>query len=330
MLYQSDFIARLRTGLRSLLPIWGLSETTDVTLLTVSENATFIARDPARVAPVILRVHRPNYHTRDEITSELKWIEALRAAGTLETPAIIPTKTGDYITTFEDGAETRHVVAFAFMEGSEPDASADLVAGFATLGEISARLHGHTEQWQNPPGFIRKTWNFDTAFGPDPHWGLWRDALGLAPDGADILQAALDQLAARLETYGTASGRFGLIHADLRLANLLVRPGGLGVIDFDDCGYSWFMYDFAAAISFLEEDPLVPDLQAAWLDGYQRVRALSAEDIDMLPDFVMFRRILLTAWIASHRETETARDAGAEAYTDGTIRLAQAYLGKNT
>lgn len=326
MLYQSDFIARLQTGLRGLLPVWGLSDTTDVTLLTVSENATFIARDPARTAPVILRVHRPNYHTRDEIASELKWIESLRAEGTVETPAIIPTQTGNYIAAFEDGTQTRHIVAFAFMEGTEPDADAALVPGFSTLGEISARLHAHTEKWQTPPGFIRKTWDFETAFGSNPHWGLWREALGLTPHGADVLQAALDRLATRLDTYGKDTGKFGLIHADLRLANLLSRPGGLGVIDFDDCGYSWFMYDFAAAISFFEQDPIVPDLQAAWLKGYQKIRALQAEDIAMLPDFVMLRRILLTAWIASHRETETARDAGLETYTDGTIQLAQTYV----
>lgn len=326
MLYQSDFIARLETRLREVLPAWGLTDRTEVTLLTVSENATFLARDPSRANPVVLRVHRPNYHTRDEITSELSWIEALRAANAVETPALIATRTGDYIMPFQDGEETRHVVAFAFMNGKEPDADAGLVPGFVTLGEISARLHNHTESWEAPPGFARKTWDFATAFGPAPHWGLWRDALGLTPSGADVLQTALDRLSARLDAYGKSSGRFGLIHADLRLANLLAHSDGLGVIDFDDCGYSWFMYDFAAAISFLELDPIVPDLQKAWLEGYQNIRTLDAEDIAMLPDFVLFRRILLTAWIASHRETDTARDAGMERYTDGTIQLAQTYL----
>ena len=105
-----------------------------------------------------------------------------------------------------------------------------------------------------------------------------------------------------------------------------MRDDGLGVIDFDDCGFSWFMYDFASAISFHEHNPIVPDLQAAWLKGYQKVRPLGDDDIAMLPHFILFRRILLTAWIASHAETETARDAGLEAYTDGTLTLAQTYL----
>ncbi|MEM8821777.1 MAG: aminoglycoside phosphotransferase, partial [Pseudomonadota bacterium] len=78
-LYDDAFIETLRCGAESLVATWGLSPETKVSLLTVSENATFRADDPARPAPVILRVHRPGYHTRAEIESELAWIEALRA-----------------------------------------------------------------------------------------------------------------------------------------------------------------------------------------------------------------------------------------------------------
>jgi Ser/Thr protein kinase RdoA (MazF antagonist) len=97
------------------------------------------------------------------------------------------------------------------------------------------------------------------------------------------------------------------------------------VIDFDDCGLSWFVYDFAAAISFIEHLPIVPDLQAAWIEGYRGVAPLGEADERALPVMVMLRRILLLAWIASHRETPTAREAGL-AFTDGTVRLAERFL----
>ncbi len=38
----------------------------------------------------------------------------------------------------------------------------------------------------------------------------------------------------------------------MRLANLLIDGDRVTLIDFDDCGFGWFMYDFAAAISFFE------------------------------------------------------------------------------
>lgn len=326
MLYQDDFIERLKNGLKPLLTSWNLSEKTEVSLLTVSENATFIARDPARKNPVILRVHRPNYHKPQEINSELAWISALQQSGTVETPALVPLVNGGYLASFRDGDDVRHVVAFEFMAGAEPDADAALIAGFRTLGQISARLHTHAESWTPPANFIRKTWDFDSSFGSAPLWGDWRAALGLSPEGATILEAALERLDSRLVHYGKDRDRFGLIHADLRLANLLVRDGGLGVIDFDDCGYSWFIYDFAAAISFHELNPIVPELQAAWLEGYQTVRRLNPADVEMIPAFVMFRRLLLTAWIASHSETDTAKEAGLSRYTEGTIALARRFL----
>lgn len=141
-----------------------------------------------------------------------------------------------------------------------------------------------------------------------------------------MLEALCDVLKRKLDAYGKGADRFGLVHADLRLANLLQDGDKLGVIDFDDCGFSWFIYDFAAAISFYETEPYIPALQAAWLKGYRTIAPLDAAHEAMIPSFVMFRRLLLTAWIASHAETQTAADAGHGAYTAGTVALAKAYL----
>ena len=114
----------------------------------------------------------------------------------------------------------------------------------------------------------------------------------------------------------------------MRAANLLVDGERLGVIDFDDCGFSWFAYDFAASISFMETAPFIPELMAAWLDGYARLASLDPEQVAALPMLVMLRRMQLTAWIASHSETPTAQSMGT-AYTAGTIELADRYLGSD-
>ena len=44
-----------------------------------------------------------------------------------------------------------------------------------------------------------------------------------------------------------------------------------------------------------------------------------------MPTFVVLRRILLTAWLASHAEVPWARELGA-GYTAGTVALADAWL----
>ena len=327
-LYDDAFVERLRRGAEALAPDWGLGPDTRVRLLTLSENATFLAEDPERDAPVILRVHRPDYHSRAEIESELAWIEALRAARAVDTPEPLTLRSGGHVAAFQDGAQTRHVVGFEFMTGAEPDADENLVPGFEMLGAISARLHGQVRGWQPPEGFTRKTWNWESAFGAAPLWGDWRAALGLTAEGQALLERLAGSLRTRLAAYGAGPDRFGLVHADLRLANLLVDGPRLGVIDFDDCGFSWFAYDFAAAISFLETEPYIPDLQEAWLKGYRSVAPFSEEHEAMLPVFILFRRLLLTAWIASHAETETAAWAGHERFTDGTLELAEGWLAR--
>ncbi len=170
--------------------------------------------------------------------------------------------------------------------------------------------------------------DFERIVGDTAYWGDWRAALGLDAEGRAVLERLYPLLARQTAAYGYDDARFGLVHCDMRAANLLVDGDRLGVIDFDDCGISWFAYDFAAAISFLEHEPVVPDLMAAWLEGYRRVAPLDAEHEAALPMFVMLRRLQLTAWIASHAETPTAQSMGT-AYTDGTVRLADLYLSRH-
>ena len=67
------------------------------------------------------------------------------------------------------------------------------------------------------------------------------------------------------------------------------------------------------------------ELIASWVDGYRRVLPLSGEEENELPTFILMRRLLLTAWIASHSDTELAQAQGID-YTEGTCALAEDYL----
>lgn len=328
MLYDSAFLSGIQDGLQRALPRWDVAPRTRLDLLTISENATFKATDTG-MGDLVFRVHRPDYHTRAEIESELAWIAVLRAGGEIRTPRPIPLRDGSLIAAFDHAGSTRHVVAFEFLPGREPAEGDDLAGWFRKLGAIHAGLHAQSRAWRRPPGFIRKAWTFETTLGAAPLWGDWRAALGLTLEGRHILERTAQVLERELAAIGTAEASFGLIHADLRLANLLVDGDTLALIDFDDCGLSWFLYDFAAAISFIEHEPYVPELMAAWIAGYRTRAPLSQEEVEQLPVFIMLRRMLLTAWVASHAETPTAQSMGV-AYTAGTVALAQAFLAART
>lgn len=322
------FLARIEDRLRHALPRWDVAPDARLELLAVSENATFrVSNAGGGAGDMVFRVHRPGYHCRAEIASELDWLQALHGAQVVPVPRPIAQRDGNLILDMDDGGCLRHVVAFEFLPGREPEAGADLVGWFTHLGAMTARLHAHARTWRLPRGFVRKTWNFNTSVGRTPLWGDWRDALGLDAEGRAVLARAVAVLERELARIGEGPDDFGLIHADLRLANLLVDGRQMSLIDFDDCGFSWFLYDFAAAISFIEHEPYVSDLEDAWVSGYRSLAPLPAARAAQMPVFIMLRRILLTAWVASHSETPTAQGLGA-AYTQGTVALADAFLSR--
>jgi Ser/Thr protein kinase RdoA (MazF antagonist) len=322
--YTPEVVAELELMVARGLSRWGLTAATAIRLLNVSENATFALTDPVDARQLIVRVHRIGYCTAQEIRSELAWINALRSAAVIETAAPIAGSDGELVQNFQSpsGRPSRYAVAFERLPGREPDAGVDTVRWFERLGELSARMHAHARSWTLPPGFCRRRWDLDAMVGAKGYWGPWRAAIGLDAAGIEILEQALIHIRSRIERFGTGPQRFGLIHADLRLANLLVCESHLRIIDFDDCGFSWFLYDFASAVSFIEHEPIVPDLLQAWVMGYRRIAPLSAQELEEIPTFVVLRRIVLMAWLASHAEIPFARQFGA-AYTAGTVALAQ-------
>ena len=340
-----DVLERVTQCAREALARYDAGPEPEVLLLNVSENATFLVTDPAG-GQSVLRVHRLGYHGETEIESELAWMDALRAEAGIKTPRVLPAADGRRVLTVAG----RHCVRFEFLPGSEPagtDGGPSALAHFAELGAITARMHAHARAWARPGWFTRFRWADDDAFGAvdsiprpppqrppsqapsqasAPRWGRWRDGVGVGPAEAEILGRLERRLRERLARYGSGPDKFGLIHADTRLANLLVHEGTTAVIDFDDAGFGWYLYDLGTTVSFFEDDDAVPGLVAAWLAGYREAGGvLTAEDLAQAWTFILFRRLLLTAWIGSHPAAAGAAELG-EPYTRGSCDLAEQYL----
>ncbi|ODN65637.1 serine/threonine protein kinase [Methylophaga muralis] len=201
-LYNEEYLQRLAGQIQELLGQWNIDEAARVSLLTVSENATFLVNDENNDQRFIIRVHRPEYHSKHEIHSELLWIQSLRQQALLNTPEPLTMRDGSLIAAFEDDGVERYLVAFEFMPGKQPDEDESLIEGFEILGATSARLHQQARQWSLPEGFSRKKWNFDSAFGANPLWGDWRNAPGLDEAGQAILEQLCEILEAKLHHYG--------------------------------------------------------------------------------------------------------------------------------
>lgn len=309
---------------RAAAPAYGFGDAT-ITLLSISENATFLLTEGDR--RLVLRIHRDGYHPLPAIRSELAWIDDLRRVAAVRTPALVPTTTGESVTAVTSCGATRFVSAFEFIDGViAEERPADI--GYDDLGEITARLHAHACGWDRPEWFERFRWDADTMLGPQARWGDWRSAPNMNRSLRERITPAAEQAVTALHRYGTAPDRFGLVHADLRLANLMVGSDTVDtitVIDFDDCGWSWFLTDLGSVVSWMEDSAEVDAIIAAWLDGYRRVRDLGEEHRAMIPTFVMVRRLMLTAWIGTHPEAEIAQQVSGH-FASGTAELADRYL----
>jgi Ser/Thr protein kinase RdoA (MazF antagonist) len=314
---------------RRALPAWGLPQDADLELVSLSENATFRVdlRGGGRYA---LRVHRPGNHGRDAVRSELAWVTALRRADVVRTPAVVPALDGEGLV----ACDGTWCVLFEWVSGEHPGDDGLEPRLFEQLGSLAALMHRHARDWRRPPWFNRHAWDVDNCLGPSARWGRWEDGVGVGAAERAVLAPAVALLRRRLASFGTGPDRFGLVHADMRAANLLVppaqlvapaRPGEVVLPDFDDCGEGWFLYDLGAALSFVEDSPRVPELVDAWVRGYRAEAPLAAAEEAELDTFVLLRRLLLVAWLGSHRDADLARTLGV-AFTAASCDLAEAYL----
>ncbi len=307
------------------LGLWDIPAGAVARLINVSENATYLVEAPGYKS--VLRIHRENYHSQNAIECELAWADALNSEGGITTPGVYTGRDGKRIQSgIVPGLPApRFMVLFHFVEGVEPDTGDDPTGHFEELGEIAARTHLHSIGWQRPDRFERLTWDARAVFGQTPTWGNWRDGPEVTDEVKIILEAVEKTVVSRLDAFGKGPERFGLIHADMRLANLLSDGTGTRLIDFDDCGLGWYLYDFATAISFIEDNPLVPAMKAAWIKGYRKARALSEQDAQEIETFVMLRRLALLAWIGSHIEAPEPQEL-APGFARVTGELGQKYL----
>lgn len=309
---------------------WGYPPGTTLQLITVSENATFLVRVDGQ-AVAVLRVARPGYMSGTAaFESEVAWVRSLAVAQVARVPAGVPTLDGSYVAMLPDGAGTAWAcVSYSFVAGQVLEDIADPVPYYRRIGATTARLHEHAQAWTPPPGFDRHSWDLTHMVGPASRWGRWEAAELGSADLALLGRAqrrALDLLADAPRDPGV----WGLIHADLRPSNLMVDDADrLTVIDFDDSGWSWFWYDFAAAFSFIEHLPGAPTMARHWVEGYREVRPFTGADAGYGGALSMVRRLQMLGWTTTHRADALPSDLW-DAQVPGTLEVAERFLRSAT
>ena len=246
----------------------------------VSENTTYIIKKNS-IPLYTLRISRKGYRTLSQLKAELKWIRALEGVRIARPVSDILDIDGYFC------------VFFGYIEGKMPEYNSEKV--LYNIGRIAAQLHKFANIRLDRP-----VWSIENMTGRRGAWGDRRKNPKLTDRDRDITEKALALAKNKIKGYYTE--KYGLIHADLRITNI-IENDRYYAIDFDDCGYGYFIQDLAAALSFMENSENIEALKNAWFKGYETISALDDKDRDIADCFILVRRIQLLAWVTSHSDS---------------------------
>jgi Ser/Thr protein kinase RdoA (MazF antagonist) len=246
---------------RAALPSFGIGPDASVDFVKHRENVVFRVADAQ--GTYALRVHRHGHRSDAEVRTENAYMLALREAG-VPVSEVVPAANGELFAVAADGQGRKHQVDVQrWVEDSAPLGDAgDAWSGldcletgvFEKLGEFCARFHLVSRELGAVPGYSRQAWDADGLVGQDPLWG---DPRGLAEteDDRAAIGAAMDAIRRTLKNLGTAPDVYGVIHSDFTPENILLARGELTLIDFDDFGEGWWLFDLATVLFWYHRHP---------------------------------------------------------------------------
>jgi len=91
---------------------------------------------------------------------------------------------------------------------------------------------------------------------------------------------------------------FGLIHTDLIWKNYFFHETGVGALDFDSCGWGYYLYDLAPTLLGYRDQSVYSELRAGLLTGYRSILDLPARYERYLNTLIAVRHMVSCVWLA--------------------------------
>jgi Ser/Thr protein kinase RdoA (MazF antagonist) len=287
------------------LEAWGL-QSAKHELVLISENIVFrVETGDGKVLRLCL--HRSWYHNLQELISECQWTRALSEYG-ISTPIQVPALDGnDYVLVRDNvSGEARYASMNQWVDGEIMGRivahSEDFTVHFKRMGEMAAQIHNQASNWKPPPGFTRHSLDAEGFMGDKPFWGPFWASPALTSDEQKKFAQLRETVYQMLTRLDTNSDNYSMIHADLTPLNLVINGEHLHVIDFDDAGFGWHMYELAVGVFSYQDHPRFPDMVKAVFEGYRQGRQLEKKSADLLPLFLLIRALASVGWVAARPE----------------------------
>jgi Ser/Thr protein kinase RdoA (MazF antagonist) len=273
--------------------------------IRLTNNAVFevVAEEGSRY---VLRIHRPAYRTAVHIRSELEFLQAVgnELRGTrIDVPCPVTTREGALVVELD----ARCCTLLTWIDGRvlRPTTGLGPRSSFL-LGEGLGRLHEAARRFERPPGFELPRWDAETMFSAASPFRPGSMDEFLPPEAFALFREVAERTGAVFGQLDLTPEPWGITHADFILLNChFIRGAGawsLGVLDFDDLGFGYYLFDLAPLLGNLADYPdSYVRLRRAFLAGYRSIRELPRALESHLPVLMAARHAVVLTWLAGIR-----------------------------
>ena len=239
----------------------------------------------------LVRIHRAK--TRSAVASELTWLDALAHETTV--PVQTPQRSldgkmivvGEYIGV----SEPYPVTVLSWLDGQILTQDQRSPHHFYRLGQLVAKLHHHAQHWTPAFELDRPLYDSTSVLESD------NVSISQLPENVQgHLRMLHEQLQEVEQWLGKRPDQFGLIHSDLSFGNVLFTANEVSPIDFDDCGFGYYLYDLAVILAGPWERSGFQQRREALFEGYRENCKLPDEHLNLIPTFMAMRASSLGQW----------------------------------
>ena len=218
-----------------------------------------------------LRIYHPKY-SLEQIRSEIHWLRSLKQQANLIVPEPIAGENGAFVqsVTIAEIPEPRYCVLSHWLDGipfKEIPHEKRTPKMLQNLGQMTARMHMHSEGFIPPPWFRIPRRGTKALINC-----INRLRVQGNTDNLETLLSAGNRFLRLLEELGEGRDVFGIIHSDLHETNLLFWGDEPRPIDFTLLGWGYYLSD----IIKIRDYKLTEEHYALYLIGYQQVRPIPA------------------------------------------------------
>ncbi len=263
----------------------------------------------------ILRLSHSIRRSADLINGEVDWINYL-AAGGLGVSRAVPSRRGELVELVDDDQGGQFLAtAFVKAPGGSPWENGRWDEGlFERYGRLLGRMHALSTNYKLPnPAWKRPEWDDPSNM----------NILAWIPETQVLVRERGEAVTRQLRALPKDAASYGLIHQDAHGGNFYVdEKGGITLFDFDDCVYSWYVYDIAMVLFYALtniEDPegFGAHFWSYFWPGYRAEFDLDPLWLEQMHAFFKLREIDLYAVIYRSFDVNNLTDSWVKQFMDG-------------